>query len=1301
MPQISIIMPLYNSAEFLKESIESILYQTYTDWEFIIINEFGSEDGSREIVEEYMRMDKRFILIQNEQKLGISESMNRGLEIASGTYIARMDADDISLPQRFEKQVEYLENHLDIVMCGVKVEIFGSNPFEWELETDTEKLATNILFYSPSVHPTVMVRRDFLEQYQIRYNKEYKASEDYDFFAQICRYGKIANLEEVLFRYRIMNNNATFKNSTIGMEIYSNVMERQFQELGLHFSKAEIELLSPHYSIKNLKGDAVLEALQEIELLLQKIFLANEKIKRYSRRFLWKTLQKRFKETCGSTEWFCKDFDRSKVNMIETHSIFCREEFYKAEPVKEGFDPKVTVLIPTYCSENYILGTLWSVLEQTYQNFEIVIVNEYGSDDDTCFIAEIFGDKRIRIIQNTEKLGLAESLNLGIREAKGIYIARMDADDLCHQDRLRLQVEFLENNKDFGICGSWQHHFGIKTEWIHKCSVSYEDIQAELLFNCDLCHSTLMLRKEYFIENNLFYDSSYAAEDYELWTRAVRKFKIANLPMVLGEYRVGESNITAKKMDMLSLESGQLAARNIQYYFKVKISSEMIPLQSGWRNEFDKLSVKERNKALEKEKEILKKIWKVNQREKEFNENSLLKTINKRWHMITNTPQEEGEWYGIEELFQKYEYNHINVMIIKNKVHSFSVKQWIKRILWKPYYAIRRRTVDKIIQNIWDADGHTYDYYSKIMQQCYDIDGHLYDYYIKIKQECLGIQDFYNKIQLEQNHSLQDIIKLLDSNQLETISLYEKIKELEEKIEKQTVKIEEMEQEGEKRIIHEMITKVQEIGQNKDRILNEELIKIREIIYHTAKEINEITDTRIWKAEQSINEITDARIWKAEQSINEITDARIWKAEQEINQTTDARIWKTEQEINQTTDARIWKMEQNLNETIEKTIWEDGYRASEKIEKGIQKAEQSINEITDARIWKAEQNIIDMQKVLAELLLEFQKLGKKVVLINTPSHDNLGDHAIAYAETAWIKEKTDYSVIDITGDLYRQYHTVIHKFIKEEDIIAISGGGYIGNLWECEEQLVEQVILEYPNNAIRVFPQSVYFTDNKEGTRALTKAQEIFQKHQNLVLFAREEFSYLFLKENFPKCQIDFAMDMAFYLQKQTNFFYHKAQNRKGIAICLKSDKESIFSEQEKEEMNKITKKQGEKLIFTDTVMGYPIDKWQRSLELSRKLEEFSGYKLIITDRLHGVIFSVLTQTPCIIWRGVSYKNKGIYQILSRYIALHYAENLKEFEKILENGIPVWKVIDQQGLEQQMTQGLDRFAKTLEIKKRI
>jgi len=980
MPKISIIMPLYNSAEYLKESIESILHQTYTDWEFIIINEFGSEDGSREIVEEYAKADKRFILIQNNTRLGISESMNRGLDIAAGTYIARMDADDISLPQRFEKQVQYLENHPEIVMCGVKVEIFGSNPFEWKLETNTDKLSTDILFYSPSVHPTVMIKKAFLDKYHICYNKQYHASEDYDLFAQICQYGKIANLEEVLFRYRIMNNNATFKNNDIGMEIYSKVMKRQFQILGLEFDESDIRLLSPHYSVKNLKGDAVLEAVEHMALLLQKILIANEKTEKYNRKFLWKTLQKRFKETCDSTAWFCKNFDQNKVAMIYSHSVFCKEDFY--EPTVTAFHnsvPKVTVLIPTFNSENYIMGTLWSILEQSYQNFEILIINEYGSDDDTCFITKMFHDKRIRIIQNTIKLGLAESLNLGIREAKGDYIARMDADDLCNPDRLRLQVEFLDKNQDYGICGSWQHHFGINTEWIHKCSVSYEDIQAELIFNCDLCHSTLMLRKEYFMEEHLFYDSSYAAEDYELWTRAVRKFKIANLPMVLGEYRVGKSNITAGKMDALSLESGQLAARNIEYYFGIKIPEEMIPLQSGWRNEFDTLPAKERKKALEKEKNILKKMWKSNQKNRKFDDHSLLKTINKRWHMYTNTLQIDGEICTLEELFQKYEYNHVNMMQLKSKISGISFKKLIKRILWKPYYSLKVRTFDKVMQSVWDADGHSYDYYTKIMQECYDIDGHNYDYYVKLMQECHDIHRFIEGANKKQSTDLETIISLWDTNRNEIVSLNKKLEVLERKIDEQSSEIVELEKEIERKllkeenkIIQEITDKIQTTELSINNAFNKQFIKIEENItkivdtriWKAEQGINETTDARIWKAEQNINEITDARIWKAEQNINEITDARIWKVEQNINETTDARIWKAEQNINEMTDARIWKAEQNINEMTDARIWKAEQNINEKMDARTWKAEQNINKITDARIWKAEQSInetADMQ----------------------------------------------------------------------------------------------------------------------------------------------------------------------------------------------------------------------------------------------------------------------------------------------------------------------------------------------------
>ena len=177
-------------------------------------------------------------------------------------------------------------------------------------------------------------------------------------------------------------------------------------------------------------------------------------------------------------------------------------------------------------------------------------------------------------------------------------------------------------------------------------------------------------------------------------------------------------------------------------------------------------------------------------------------------------------------------------------------------------------------------------------------------------------------------------------------------------------------------------------------------------------------------------------------------------------------------------------------------------------------------------------------------------------------------------------------------------------------------------------------------------------------------------------------------------------MDMVLYLQKQTDYLYKKEQNRKGIAICLKSDKESIFSEQEKEAINEIAKKLGEKLIFTDTVTGYSIDKWQRFQELNRKLNEFAGYQLIITDRLHGLLFSILTQTPCILLNGVSHKNRGIYKKLSKYIEIFYAENIDDLGKILnnrKNEIPVWKIIDKQGFQNYITQELDKLNKIFQI----
>ena len=203
MKKVSIVMPVYNGKEYIRESIESIINQTYPNWEFIIVNEYGSDDGSKEIIMEYAKKDERIKLIQNTKREGIAASLNIGLKASSGDYIARMDSDDISGTERLEKQVKYLDSNPSIGLCGIQPEFIGTKEIYWELEKNPEQIRNNIFFYTPCVHPTVMFRREIVDKYKILYNEEYKATEDYDFFSRVVGVLDIANIDDKsLFKYR-------------------------------------------------------------------------------------------------------------------------------------------------------------------------------------------------------------------------------------------------------------------------------------------------------------------------------------------------------------------------------------------------------------------------------------------------------------------------------------------------------------------------------------------------------------------------------------------------------------------------------------------------------------------------------------------------------------------------------------------------------------------------------------------------------------------------------------------------------------------------------------------------------------------------------------------------------------------------------------------------------------------------------------------------------------------------------------------------------------------------------------------
>lgn len=316
---------------------------------------------------------------------------------------------------------------------------------------------------------------------------------------------------------------------------------------------------------------------------------------------------------------------------------------------------KVSVVMPVYNGAKHIKEAIDSVLAQTFADWDFWVINEYGSDDGSAEIVAEYArqDSRFHLVQNEERLGLAESLNLGFRLSGGEYIARLDADDLAHPERFAKQVELLDSRPEVGICGTWQHHFGKDTDWVHKPQASAENCRARLLFNCDLCHSTLMLRRSVVFKHSLFYDNSFYAEDYELWCRAMLVTDIVNIPEVLGEYRVGEDNITAAKMDFLDKEHACLVDGNLRIAFGIALTEEEQPLFYAWANPFDRFPFLERKNKLATLERILRKIYQKNIECNFLPEASLLNTLAAKWNWVKyHAPRDYPyDMQNIEQVF--------------------------------------------------------------------------------------------------------------------------------------------------------------------------------------------------------------------------------------------------------------------------------------------------------------------------------------------------------------------------------------------------------------------------------------------------------------------------------------------------------------------------------------------------------------------------------------------------------------------------------------------------------------------------
>lgn len=299
MALVSVLMPVYNAERYVAEAIQSIINQTFQDFEFIIIDD-GSTDNSLSIINKYANVDSRIKVISRENR-GLVSSLNEGISYSKGKYIVRMDADDISLEDRVDIQVNFMENHPEIGVCGTWIESFGEDIKQTchKLSADDSFLKTQLIFSPCFAHPSVIIRKSILIENNIQYNEKYKHIEDYALWVQLARITKFSNIQKVLLRYRISDSNITkvadkdlqhrfktskeiFKYSLDLLDIVNND-----DEYNIHFT------LALNSRIKESKYTP-----SEIKSYLNKIVSANNKSRVFNKSDLNIVLGKRWLWLC-------------------------------------------------------------------------------------------------------------------------------------------------------------------------------------------------------------------------------------------------------------------------------------------------------------------------------------------------------------------------------------------------------------------------------------------------------------------------------------------------------------------------------------------------------------------------------------------------------------------------------------------------------------------------------------------------------------------------------------------------------------------------------------------------------------------------------------------------------------------------------------------------------------------------------------------------------------------------------------------------------------------------------------------
>ena len=281
-------------------------------------------------------------------------------------------------------------------------------------------------------------------------------------------------------------------------------------------------------------------------------------------------------------------------------------------------------------------------------------------------------------------------------------------------------------------------------------------------------------------------------------------------------------------------------------------------------------------------------------------------------------------------------------------------------------------------------------------------------------------------------------------------------------------------------------------------------------------------------------------------------------------------------------------------------------------------------------------------------------------IIGSPVYSNLGDSAIFLAQNQMI-ENSGWRTKELTYREFYDFHNSVRRIIKKHNPIFGMGGGNMGNQWPAEERIRIDIIHEFPENPIIIFPQTLYFVGDIEA--AIKDSKALYNRHRDLTIVAREQKSFELMTDFFPNAKLLLTPDIV--LSTTLEDYGVIPETRSGVLFVTRSDPEKAVSDSTWEALEKAAAEAGKACRHTDMYSEIPVTKENRAECVRKKMQEFCGAELVITDRLHGMVFAALTGTPCIVFSNYNYKVKGTYDWISYLPYIRYVESVEEAEKAI------------------------------------